>query len=471
MTYIKKDIKKLIVDMDDKFTLDFAVKKWLKTSIYPKHNIIIKSKNGYYCTNCHKQFYANVRANNYCICPKCKENLLVRFITTKNQLFRDDFRILEYLNGCFIFRGFEVMSIYNNEKFKHYITEYQRLVITKDKLYLLLSNKFKTFLGYNWVNHYDKHIKWRLYDNRYSSWYLSTSIVYLGNIEDDVKNTVYKYCNLTSTIIDQNSKGFIFLLQKILNNPYSYELLTKMGLTNLSLVCDKFSIKGSFEKRFGVPKSFSPFMVKYNITYNELEVLKTLKKKNIRIIRKLAELSYFKSLSNRLDILKALDNGLNKANERIYNEYLNFAEKLKLNMKDKKVLYPLDINEAHDRLLKQVKDIEDKKMVENIKKRYEELKNNIYKDDKYIIYPVPSYTDLLLESKMQNNCVRSYNFKYANSETDLYFMRLLSNIEKSLVTIEVNNNKVVQSRVKNNKRPNKEQLLFIKTWEKKLNTN
>ena len=72
---------------------------------------------------------------------------------------------------------------------------------------------------------------------------------------------------------------------------------------------------------------------------------------------------------------------------------------------------------------------------------------------------------------MQNNCVRSYNYRYANKEIDLYFMRLVSNMNKSLVTIEVKDNKVVQSRIKNNHNPNKEQLSFIKKWEKKfLNT-
>lgn len=140
-------------------------------------------------------------------------------------------------------------------------------------------------------------------------------------------------------------------------------------------------------------------------------------------------------------------------------------------MKDKQTLYPKDIIKAHDKLLKQVKNIEDKEMIENIIKRYEELKDKTYKNKKYIIYPAPSYSDLLLESKMQNNCVRSYNFRYANHEVDLYFMRLVSNMSKSLVTIEVRDNKVVQSRIKNNRLPSMEQLSFIKTWENKfLNT-
>lgn len=471
MAYIKKDIRNLINSMDAEFTLDKNVKKWVKNNIFSNHNLIIKSKDDYYCTNCHKTFYSNVKIGRRVVCSKCKKEFLVKSNTLKTFKYIDDFRILEFINGYFVIRGFEVMSTYNNMEMKHYISEYQRLIIDKDKKYLLFSNKFKIFMFGCKVNQYEKHIKWRLHDNYNSHYYYSNGLMYLGNIEEDTKNTVYQYCNLKSSVIDYKSIDSINILQKILKSPISYELLYKLGLTNLSILCDEFNVKGSFEKRFGVPKEYLSFMVKYNITYNELKVLRVIKRKNIKLIRKLSNLNCFDELSSKLDMIKALDNGLNTYNEHIYRDYINFAEQLHFDMKNKRTLYPKDIIKAHDTLLKQIKDIEDKKMIEDIIKRYEELKDNTYKDKKYIIYPVPSYSDLIVESKIQNNCVRSYNYRYANKEIDLYFMRLVSNMNKSLVTIEVKDNKVVQSRIKNNHNPSKEQLSFIKKWEKKfLNT-
>lgn len=465
MSYIKKDIRKLITSMDNQFTFDNSLKNWVKTNIYTHHNLIIKIKNKYYCTNCHKKFNASATIGGYIICPKCNNKLLVRFNTLKNYRFRDDFRVLEFIDGYFILRGFEVLSYYNNFKFKHHISEYQRLVIDKKSTYLLLSNKYTMFLGNCSVNHYSKHTSWRLHDSYYKKWYWSKGTIYFYNVENRTNNTPYYYCSLLSTLSNYNEDNIVELLQKILNNPTSYELLMKLNLTNLAKECDKFNIKGSFEKRFGVPKTYLPFMIKHNITYKELNALKIIRRKNIKIIRKLSTLTCFDDLIDRLDILKALDNGLNKDNEDIYRDYLDFAEQLKLNMKDKQILYPSNIKEAHDTLLKQIEDIKNKEMIENVEKRYIELKNNIYKDNKYIVYPVPSYADLLMESSMQNNCVRTYNMKYANHEVDLYFMRLLSNTDKSLVTIEVRDNIVVQSRIKNNRLPNKEQLSFIKNWE------
>ena len=138
MAYIKKDIKKLIDVMDNIFTIDGNLKKWVKDNISLNHNLIIKNKDSYLCTNCKKIFYSNVNINDYVICPKCKSKFLVKL---KKYSFKDDFRVLEYINNYFIVRGFEVLSFYENKKIKHSITEYQRLVISKEKTYLLLSNK------------------------------------------------------------------------------------------------------------------------------------------------------------------------------------------------------------------------------------------------------------------------------------------------------------------------------------------
>ena len=50
-------------------------------------------------------------------------------------------------------------------------------------------------------------------------------------------------------------------------------------------------------------------------------------------------------------------------------------------------------------------------------------------------------------------------------------MRLISNVNKSLVTIEVKNNKVVQKRTKNNCDTTLEQNKFIEKWERKILNN
>ena len=57
---------------------------------------------------------------------------------------------------------------------------------------------------------------------------------------------------------------------------------------------------------------------------------------------------------------------------------------------------------------------------------------------------------------------------YAKGKKDIYFMRLASNQNKSLVTIEVKDNKIVQKRIKNNDTPTSEQNRFLNLWENKI---
>lgn len=96
------------------------------------------------------------------------------------------------------------------------------------------------------------------------------------------------------------------------------------------------------------------------------------------------------------------------------------------------------------------------------------MKCNEFKDNKYIIFPAKDFESLVDESSQQNNCVRTYAERIADGECDIYFMRLVKNIEHSLVTVEVKENKVVQKRTKNNQVTSEEQNKFLKKWEKKI---
>lgn len=80
---------------------------------------------------------------------------------------------------------------------------------------------------------------------------------------------------------------------------------------------------------------------------------------------------------------------------------------------------------------------------------YKQLKQNTYSNKKYIVMPAESFISLEDESTQQNHCVRNYAEKYAKGKCDIYFMREASTPNKSLVTIEVKERKIVQSRTKN----------------------
>ena len=159
---------------------------------------------------------------------------------------------------------------------------------------------------------------------------------------------------------------------------------------------------------------------------------------------------------------------LNPDKSSEYLDYLKFAKELGFDIKDKKYLYPKNLKKKHDEYMQQIETNKNKKTDRKIKSKYKKLLKNKYENKKYIIIPASSISALVDESKQQNNCVRTYAERIAKNECDIYFMRNAKKPDKSLVTVEVRHNKVVQSRIKNNKCPTDQQLQFLKSWEQNI---
>lgn len=237
------------------------------------------------------------------------------------------------------------------------------------------------------------------------------------------------------------------ILKGINENNYTLEILIKAKLYNLASEYYEFK-KGKFEEVFKLDRSYLNFMIENNITSRELEVLQKLKIKDYKLIK------YFSDIY-RLDELLKYCNPYDLMKYKIINkdiymylDYLEMAKKFKMDLKDKTILYPKKLKEKHDELQHQIKVKKDKLINKEIKKRYEKLKQNEYKDNEYIIYPVKTIDELIDESSQQNNCVKTYAERVAEGKSDIYFMRTIKDIDHSLVTVEVRENEIVQQIVK-----------------------
>ena len=138
------------------------------------------------------------------------------------------------------------------------------------------------------------------------------------------------------------------------------------------------------------------------------------------------------------------------------------------NLKDNNILYPKDLKDEHDKLYLQVTTKNNPELNDRIKAISNTLQVNKYEDDKYIIFPVNSIESMIDESTQMSNCVRTYIEDYSNGICQIYFMRYKNNKDKSLVTIEVKNKKVVQARMRFNENITNEIDKIIKKWEKTL---
>lgn len=162
----------------------------------------------------------------------------------------------------------------------------------------------------------------------------------------------------------------------------------------------------------------------------------------------------WKRIKRRVSIEKAF-RYIGKRGDRsadIYDDYLSECEQLGYDLTDKSVLFPKDLRTAHAHTMAQIK----YKQNQALETEYEEKRRPILRR-KYkwaamgMMVVVPEHvSDLISEGEKQHNCVGSYMERVAKGRTDVVFIRKDADPEKSYITMEIHNGRIVQARTKNN---------------------
>lgn len=473
MGYIKKKYREILEEIDCRYNYNnpYNWDDFVNTVASKNHNLIIKrTKNQCICTNCKHEFISTKKINETEKCPNCKNTYRIKRSNLKKYIFEDIAVLVDKVDTQLVLRLFEIRFVYDNKSryygFKVSSAEYARMIPFENDC-TFVNERFSKNQGYVHVYHISNPGKWRLYSRYYGL--SSKGFVYYDNLKQVLKDTEYQY----SMIWDLAKKVKYFDIQESLRNPNKVEMLVKAKLYNLALATNAFYGTGKFESIFGVPKTLYPFMKKYNITYDQLERLQLLKEANIKKIRylekykidRLEEICMYIN-ANRFIQYAKLHRG--KLDTYLYKDYLKFASVLGYDLKSNKYAFPKNLRKEHDKLAVQYK-IHNKELLNKaILRRYANLEKNIFKNKNFIITPAPNMEALEDESKQQHNCVRTYAEDYASGACDIYFLRDIKNKDKSLVTVEVKHNNVVQSRIKYNELPNKNQVAFLEKWEQNV---
>lgn len=474
--YVKKEDKEKIEKLDQYLKKIKFPDKWSKFVREEKNKEYIAKKNikTHICTcfHCMEKFETTQKINEYVKCPHCKFKVQIKSDKLKNYNKKRDLILIQKYEEGYVLRIFELFIVHtslNPNKMQFYLTEWGRKIIDKqfheDQTYV--SNNLKNNMGCLYVIHYEKTEQWKPYDRYYNFNFYGKYYYY------NFKDLFYEmnpYSEIWTLAKKVDYLKFLPLAKDSLRYKFnSLELLTKAGLYNLANNCTDYEI-GKFEKVFGVDKSYLPFMIKNDITSYELEILKKYKVKNIDFIRYMNNFSNWQ-LNDILKYCKPMDlykYNLNPKRASEYLDYISFAKKLGFNITDKKYLYPKNLKRKHDEYMNQIEINKNKELAKKIKSRYKRLVRNAFEYGKFTIFAADSIESLENESSEQNNCVRTYAERYANKECDIYFMRLIDQKNKSLVTVEVKNSEIVQKRTKNNQQTTKEQDKFLDMWETKI---
>lgn len=437
-----------------------------------KHNLIIKNKNTYLCTNCQSviTFYNNdgPKLKSYMYCRGCGNKYIVRNKTLKNWKIIRDILLLDKVENELIVRVFEMRSDYNSKKLEveHSTVEYARKIVDDD--YREIRNDRVSIAQCGpWVLHKKNEGNWRPYTGAY---YESPSYgyIYPNNLKEILKDTQFEKSRLWELV--KKYKDERLNIEDLLSAAKydSFETLVEMKLYELAFDARYFYCKGSFKKIFGVDKTYYDFMKKHNISYETLEIIRKYQTKDIRKIRFLRKYKY---VIDEIEQYTSVDNFIKYFRKKritdghLYRDYLYMCQKLGFDLKNKRYLFPDKLKTMHDKYQKQIKILEQEKIKKDIEARVKILSQNIFENKKFVIFPAPNIEALIDESKQQDNCVKSYTERYSKGKCDIYFMRKVDTPEKSLVTVEVRENKIVQKRIKGNDSTTAEQDKFLKKWE------
>ena len=296
--------------------------------------------------------------------------------------------------------------------------------------------------------------------------------LYVDNLEI-LKDTIYKYTNIWCA--KEFLKDYDFRLLHLTYIPLHYrefEYLIKYKLYSLAFEAPHLLKGKNFKERFGVEKENLKYMQVTNIDYYELLGLQLSKYRNKVLNGFLGgehntSIELLKTISPNMDefakYIEKFQFGLSE-----YYDYIKMAKEMGYDLTDKKILYPDDFIGEHDKLYLQYEVLDNPLLVGKIRSLSNVLSFNIYEDEKYIIFPADTIESMIDEGSQQHNCLRTYIPSYSSNICQIYFMREKTVKDKSFVTIEVRNNKIVQARVKYNKEPTAEIMNILKKWEKTL---
>ena len=130
------------------------------------------------------------------------------------------------------------------------------------------------------------------------------------------------------------------------------------------------------------------------------------------------------------------------------------------------LLYPKDLQKAHDDMLTRVKEKESAELNAKIKARLSELALLSYSSETtgLLIRPAASQAELIAEGATLHHCVGGYAKDHANGKTSIFFIRKATEPNIPFYTLEYKNGAVQQNRGDRNCARTPEVIAFEKEW-------
>lgn len=151
----------------------------------------------------------------------------------------------------------------------------------------------------------------------------------------------------------------------------------------------------------------------------------------------------------------------------IYADYIKECEKLGEDLKNKKVLFPKDLQAAHEETSQRLMIAKTAEKKEAFQKAMKKIYGRPeYREKDLLIRPASGPEELIKESAALRHCVRTYIDRVADGECAILFIRKTSEPDKPYFTLELSKKgEILQCRGEKNCAYPKEVKAFMDRWQ------
>ena len=155
---------------------------------------------------------------------------------------------------------------------------------------------------------------------------------------------------------------------------------------------------------------------------------------------------------------------------RAYRDYIRECEQLELELSQKEILFPKDLEAAHQRTAAQVSFEKNKADQEKFRKAVGRLERFVWESGGFLIRPAREQKELAEEGEALHHCVGGYIKDMADGKTAIFFVRKKEEPDKPLYTLELKGREVIQCRTDHNRSYQSDPAVkdFVDMWIDKI---
>lgn len=445
-----------------------AFRRWVfHEAVSENYMIYTYSKTGAkegWCTYCEKtvQLKEKPLHGKTGICPRCKREITYKPSGKINTLATDWYKVqlVQNIDGGIVVRHFEAKKCWKG-------TINAELYLREDTRTLIMDG---TKWQYSWELYKNIEHRWcRSSYSNYGNW--QGGLIYTGNMYH-LSKTGLAHSSLPA-VLKHNKKMTNAVVDWIDAERYdpNIERCAKAGLYRLAgelaknngLIKDRRATE--LTKALGIDRMRLSRLVAHDGGSLYLSYLQREKVDNtiypddilLDLVEKHITLSYLKNMLDHMTLVKAYNYLVRQSDQSdknpmsqvltTYNDYMNMAERLKMDTSSEQIYKPKDLKKAHTKVIDLLSQAGWEKTAQDASKKFPKVNEELprllkyeYKGSAYQIVAPRTITDIVREGSLLGHCIHTCDFYYQRIETKesfIMFLRKNDDPEKPWYTLEV----------------------------------